>query len=1056
MENNFKDASLYGYKDLTVFSKSLIPFFIRNQYPNFVKFIQIFLKKYSDKGSGAEFIHNMLYYANIDETSAEFVDKFCQQYLRDLNYIDKINRRTLVKWIRQWYEAIGSEQSYKFLFRVLYNKDVKFYYPTVDIARVSNGKWIKDKIIRIQRSMLRDEDKKYYEDLVGTEIEGIGLSPEGWNSVKNQPSGAKALVEKVNFISMSVDHDNNYKTLEKDYNIVELLVTDYSHEHPLKDLKTNEYIKLTCLHEKDLNGDPITWFEKTYSIVNGLKLIENTAGQFFQYGDEIHIMHPKGFEAHAIVNNVTSGEIIGIEVIKPGKGYKVGEKIIVQDGHGLGAYGYITEILPIGNEEEAEKARMARLKELGDKSAAKYARDVILFDTGDKDAAQVQYDMVMLSTCDKQEAQRVYQEVYDSTEVREQGEIAYTEAKDAAIEKYREEYRKKINEKYFIYTCNNKTCNHVFGNFQNDQILDNLKLDVQKCPECNFSIIYSSEENNDPAFGPVKRKISTSTSEGLEILNNFLEDIGDKKGDLAKRRKMHELSLPNYKKSVYATGNRAKAIEAYNNKLKETGDKEFANEIYEKTLLESALKDPSVVDAAESEYRRVLYESGGIRKVILGSHGEGYREFPKITILTSNGSGALLYPHCYNVGKVSQVKIINPGFDYTNIEWSEVDRCFNDTQTTKTSYVPSILENRSIMIVNKLPDLPSDPSNISNIAYLVKTDIIDNYTAWMQVLRGENRDQIAWRIIAEDVTSKGLKTKNVSNVPVPRDIIYDENGIKTNVLYNTTNDLEKDPTSGFLFPENAMSTSERTLIKYRGSTEFKSLPEESQHVLETAVDINKCYTFPIKLSKQSYSQMAITDYVVTFYRKNPYSSPNLVPYELVQIYDSYTTQMIQGRILRVDNERGIMCVKMLSNDIFIPGMVVQGSDSKSKGNVIMAVYVSEFNIDIGSSAETVGYYANTDGWISSDKRIQDSYFYQDFSYVLNVDVKQKEWADIIDSNVHPAGTIAFGIGSKEIKQYGPSCGGKYQKPNQEQTGSMCRIYQRKGSEKQLTQISTNY
>ena len=42
------------------------------------------------------------------------------------------------------------------------------------------------------------------------------------------------------------------------------------------------------------------------------------------------------------------------------------------------------------------------------------------------------------------------------------------------------------------------------------------------------------------------------------------------------------------------------------------------------------------------------------------------------------------------------------------------------------------------------------------------------------------------------------------------------------------------------------------------------------------------------------------------------------------------------------------------------------------------------------------------------QKIQDSYFYQDFSYSVKAPVSITDWRDVLTTNVHPAGFKVFG------------------------------------------------
>ena len=54
---------------------------------------------------------------------------------------------TLIKNIKQFYTNKGTEQSYKFFFKVLFNTNADLYYPSKDVFKLSNATYIKNKSI---------------------------------------------------------------------------------------------------------------------------------------------------------------------------------------------------------------------------------------------------------------------------------------------------------------------------------------------------------------------------------------------------------------------------------------------------------------------------------------------------------------------------------------------------------------------------------------------------------------------------------------------------------------------------------------------------------------------------------------------------------------------------------------------------------------------------------------------------------------------------------------------------------------------------------------------
>src|ERR1035437_4246716 len=65
-------------------------------------------------------------------------------------------------------------------------------------------------------------------------------------------------------------------------------------------------------------------------------------------------------------------------------------------------------------------------------------------------------------------------------------------------------------------------------------------------------------------------------------------------------------------------------------------------------------------------------------------------------------------------------------------------------------------------------------------------------------------------------------------------------------------------------------------------------------------------------------------------------------------------------------------------------------------------------ITVGAVGRYAGRYVNSDGFLSARKYLQDSYFYQDFSYVLKVHEPLISYIDVVKSILHPAGLILFG------------------------------------------------
>jgi hypothetical protein len=66
------------------------------------------------------------------------------------------------------------------------------------------------------------------------------------------------------------------------------------------------------------------------------------------------------------------------------------------------------------------------------------------------------------------------------------------------------------------------------------------------------------------------------------------------------------------------------------------------------------------------------------------------------------------------------------------------------------------------------------------------------------------------------------------------------------------------------------------------------------------------------------------------------------------------------------------------------------------------------SVNLGTIARYPGYFQTNDGFLSDSMFIQDSRYYQAFSYVIKIDQRLQEYASAVKTIVHPAGMAMFG------------------------------------------------
>lgn len=127
---------------------------------------------------------NPLYYArryyaltDIDTTLDSFIVYFKEKYLKNIQLDTESDTRLLVKHALDIYRSKGTERCVRLLFQLVFNESIRFYYPSQDLFKLSDGHWFVPHYLELTLS----ENNVL---LQGKEVIGV-------------TSGARAYVEQV-------------------------------------------------------------------------------------------------------------------------------------------------------------------------------------------------------------------------------------------------------------------------------------------------------------------------------------------------------------------------------------------------------------------------------------------------------------------------------------------------------------------------------------------------------------------------------------------------------------------------------------------------------------------------------------------------------------------------------------------------------------------------------------------------------------------------------------------------------------------------------------------
>ena len=144
--------------------------YLNDEYPLFVAFIKRYYEWLETPGTPYHLVRNHLDYLNFKDSIDEYLNQMRNEYLHGLPDDILADKELLIKHARDIHSVIGTEQGFKFLFRILYDKEVQVVYPKDNILRSSDGKWISDEYI-IYMTMRTDPESLLYKRL--TQIQEV-------------------------------------------------------------------------------------------------------------------------------------------------------------------------------------------------------------------------------------------------------------------------------------------------------------------------------------------------------------------------------------------------------------------------------------------------------------------------------------------------------------------------------------------------------------------------------------------------------------------------------------------------------------------------------------------------------------------------------------------------------------------------------------------------------------------------------------------------------------------------------------------------------------------
>jgi hypothetical protein len=299
--------------------KYQLPEFIRSDHPTFVEFVQKYYEYLEQPGNALYELKRFQDSYDIDTARGELLTHFKSMILPSFPEKSELSTERIIKASRDFYAKKGTPDSFKFLFRVLYDLDLEVFFPKLQILKASDGKWMLPQSFKLTLSVAN-----YGVDI--NKLEG----KKGYGSI----SRASCVVESA------------VRTIDKGTGreIVEIYVSDVN-----RLFLNGEYLEIEYMDEFNVLQ---VFSEKIIGSISNIKINPKRRGTKYKTGDPVIInggldaASETAVKATAVVGNVTTGSIDAVTILKGGYGFRTTPNSLIDiiSANGYGGNVIVTEV----------------------------------------------------------------------------------------------------------------------------------------------------------------------------------------------------------------------------------------------------------------------------------------------------------------------------------------------------------------------------------------------------------------------------------------------------------------------------------------------------------------------------------------------------------------------------------------------------------------------------------------------------------------------------------------------------------------------------------------
>jgi hypothetical protein len=904
-------------------------------------------------------IQQLLAYADIDNTIYDFIEQFRKSFMEGIpsNTATGIDKRNLEKHIRELYRRKGTKEGAKLFMRILLDEDAEIFYPNQYMLKASAADWNQPTIIRCSASGIVDAN-----ELIGQSITG-------------ETSLATALVESST--TFAVAGGVSYIEFQ-----ISSVVGTFVNGETIFGVSSTENIKYNFIIRQLLSSTTISNDGTLYNINDTLDLDTSLA---IGSGD-----------ISANINKVETGSVSGVVVDDAGTNYEIGDLVVFTNNN---------------TEAGLVNSAKAEVTVINGNIINETDGDIIVQESGTNQFIDLFNFQLEEGTVAGEEPYTVY-----GTDVLYNSGIGYYYP--IYLTNYAAAQATITKSKGLVNgaTFNSKTV--ILDGNSGDVILVGMTVRSNSISLSNTVTVVSVTSQNSITLSSAQTLLDNEVlvfeSAATAVRQyQFLEYPGITFYSPTATTAIAQSSYSSSTYTLYGGNYNHRADHLYG----ESGNAaSYTGGINTEAVLGDRIESEWAVNLKTIDTNRYDNEgfilesgSGDITKITVTQGGYGYSLLPTAVVRSQYGTGAKVLSTTTDIGRISSINISNPGFDYSE---------------------SPIMEPRGNFVIKDITG-----TFVVGAALTSHTGTVRSYDSTTQVLTVSIEDNIAIQDESQGGTSNEgmlLEDSLTTNEYVDDNIILD-----ANLVYGE-NLVGED---GYRLLIDNLSTNTGMILLESGDgdlimehSDISAAPRQVKLILESS---------PIPVISDGGGAFIVLDADLSYeddlvLNGTDASGTNAGAKIIPNGTDASGTNNPTNNIILDQDDNGVGGgVILYEDDVPFDNLILDGTDAFSlhaaekilfedagadflntaittatASATIVHADIAKTNVILGTTAEKSGSFGGIENLISEALiRIQDSYYYQQFSYEIQTNSSGNAYLNELKKSVHPAG---FNVFSKVI------------------------------------------